>query len=165
MTELRTLTPQDWRLWRGLRLAALADAPHAFGSRLADWQGTGDREERWRDRLALSGTHLAAVRDGVPCGMASGVRGEHPGTTELISMWVARDARGHGVGDLLIRAVETWAAGTGAALLTLAVADGNEPAAALYRRNGFAFTADPLGRMPDGRPERLMAKRLPAAPV
>ncbi|MFD3456390.1 GNAT family N-acetyltransferase [Streptomyces sp. NPDC058691] len=164
MTELRMLTPGDWRLWRGLRLAALADAPYAFGSRLADWQGAGDREERWRDRLALPGSHLVALLDGVPSGMASGVPGEHPGTAELISMWVARDARGHGVGDLLIRAVETWAAGTGAAVLTLAVADGNEQAAALYRRNGFEDSGE-SGLMPDGRPERLMAKRLPTAPV
>jgi hypothetical protein len=53
MLELRTLESDDWRLWRELRLGALAEAPHAFGSTLAEWQGPGDREERWRSRLSI----------------------------------------------------------------------------------------------------------------
>lgn len=52
MLQLRVLAPEDWRLWRGLRLEALREAPYAFGSKLADWQGDGDTQERWRDRLA-----------------------------------------------------------------------------------------------------------------
>ncbi|HEX5569527.1 MAG TPA: GNAT family N-acetyltransferase, partial [Streptomyces sp.] len=55
MIEIRTVTSDDWALWRELRLAALTEAPHAFGSRLADWQGAGDREERWRARLDIPG--------------------------------------------------------------------------------------------------------------
>ena len=67
MIELQVLTPDDWRVWRQLRLAALAEAPHAFGSRLADWQGEGDREERWRARLGIPGSfNVVAVLDGEP---------------------------------------------------------------------------------------------------
>ena len=65
MIELRVLTPDDWRIWRRIRLAALAEAPYAFGSRLADWQGDGDREERWRARLGIPGSfNVVAVLDG-----------------------------------------------------------------------------------------------------
>ena len=105
MIELRVLTPDDWRAWRQLRLAALAEAPYAFSSRLADWQGDGDREERWRARLEIAGSYnVVAVLDGEPAGMASGVpAGE--GVAELISMWVSPAARGHGVGDHLVQAV------------------------------------------------------------
>jgi hypothetical protein len=72
---LRTLAPEDWPVWRGLRLAALAEAPYAFGSTLADWQGTGDREERWRARVQIPGSHnVVAVLDGQPVGL--GVRRE-----------------------------------------------------------------------------------------
>lgn len=164
MIELRVLTGDDWRIWRELRLAALAEAPYAFGSRLADWQGAGDREERWRGRLQTPGFfHVAAVVGGQPVGMAGGMPTAEDGVVELISMWVSPAARGSGVGDALVRAVEQWARSRSVRELRLAVAQGNESAAALYRRNGFQFTADPPALMPDGvRRERLMAKALPA---
>jgi GNAT superfamily N-acetyltransferase len=159
--ELRVLTPDDWADWRALRLVALADAPDAFGGKLADWQGDGDREERWRGRLSLPGSHnLLVLLDGRPVGMASGAPGEADGVAELLSMYVDRTARGRGVGDLLIREVERWARDVfGASVLELAVAEGNEAAAALYRRHGFQDTGH-AGDMPDGRPERVMTKRL-----
>jgi ribosomal protein S18 acetylase RimI-like enzyme len=161
VTELRVLTPDDWQVWRQLRLAALAEAPDAFGSRLADWQGEGDREERWRARLGIPGSfNVVAVLDGQPAGMASGVP-TGGGAAELISMWVSPAARGHGVGDQLVRAVERWARQVRSAVLRLAVAQGNENAAALYRRNGFHLTGELGDLMPDGvRREHIMAKKL-----
>jgi ribosomal protein S18 acetylase RimI-like enzyme len=167
VTELRLLGPDDWRLWRRLRQAALAQAPRAFGSRLADWQGEGDREERWRARLDLAGSHnLVAVLDGEPVGMASGLRGSD-GTVELISMWVAPSARGRGVADALVREVERWARASGARVLRLDVAEDNLDAQAVYARHGFAFTGELGDLMADGiRHEWVMAKVLsaPAAP-
>src|SRR5579875_1896761 len=116
MIELQELTPDDWRIWRALRLAALGEAPYAFGSTLADWSGDGDREDRWRGRLSIPGAvDLVAVLDGEAAAMASGVPGGRAGEAELISMWVAPAARGRGVGDELIRAVEGWARRAGAA--------------------------------------------------
>jgi ribosomal protein S18 acetylase RimI-like enzyme len=159
--ELRVLTSDDWPVWRELRLAALAEAPHAFGSRLADWQGDGDSSERWRARLAIPGSHnLVAVVDGRPAGMASGIPTDDHGVVELISMWVHPIARGRGIGDQLVRAVERRAKHVGADTLRLAVADGNDAAAALYRRNGFQCTGE-SDLMPDGvRREQIMAKTL-----
>jgi GNAT superfamily N-acetyltransferase len=162
MIELRVLTPDDWPIWRELRLAALAEAPAAFGSRLADWQGEADRAERWRARLELPGSYnLVAVLDGRPAGMASGVPTDDRSVAELISMWVHPDARGHGVGDRLMAAVEQWARQVGAQVLRLAVVEDNEAATALYRRNGFVDTEGPGDLMPDGiRREKVMAKPL-----
>jgi ribosomal protein S18 acetylase RimI-like enzyme len=148
-TQIQVLAPDDWRLWRRLRLAALADAPHAFGSVLADWQGDGDREERWRARLELAGScNLVALLNAIPVGMASGIPADEDAhqpagaTAELISMWVAPEARGQGVADKLIDHVEAWARQERAIRLQLAVTDGNERAAALYRRHGFAETGE-----------------------
>ncbi|XVV15504.1 N-acetyltransferase family protein [Actinoplanes sp. CA-131856] len=162
MIEVRVLTDDDWALWRELRLCALTEAPYAFGSRLADWQGDGDREERWRARLAVPGSYnLVASVDGKAAGMASGVLTDQAGTVELISMYVAPHGRGRGLGDLLIQRVEQWARHAGAAELRLAVADGNNNAWALYERNGFRETDEQGDLMPDGvRREHVMAKRL-----
>ncbi len=161
MIELRVLTPDDWQRWRELRLAALAEAPHAFGSTLASWQGEGDREERWRARLSIPGScNLIALLGGQPAGMVSGVPAGD-GAAELISMWVSPDARGRGVGDALVAAVAQWARQLPAEVLRLAVADGNEPAAALYRRHGFAPTGELGDLMPDGvRREHILARDL-----
>ncbi|MER5642141.1 GNAT family N-acetyltransferase [Kitasatospora sp. NPDC002227] len=165
MLELRTLTSDDWPLWREVRLAALGEAPYAFGSTLAQWQGAGDREERWRARLSIPGAHdLLALLDGVAVGMASGVPGEGAADAELISMWVAPAARGRGVGDHLIRAVERWAVERGATVLRLSVMPDNRMATALYGRHGFTDTGEPGELLADGSGrERVMAKRLAAA--
>ncbi|MFF4974571.1 GNAT family N-acetyltransferase [Streptomyces sp. NPDC001083] len=166
MLELRTVESDDWPLWRELRLAALAEAPHAFGSTLADWQGPGDREERWRGRLSIPGARdLVALLDGLPVGMASGVPDEDGQSVELISLWVGPLARGRGVGDRLVQAVERWAAERGARTLRLSVMPDNHTAVALYERHGYTDTGEPGDLLPDGTGrERVMAKSLVTVP-
>lgn len=162
MLELRTLTPDVWALWRGLRLAALAEAPEAFGATLAEWSGPGDTEERWRARLTIPGARdLVALLDGRSVGMATGVQGDVEGSVGLISMWVSPEARGRGVGDRLMQAVEQWGLEQGATTLRLAVMPDNEQASALYERHGYADTGELGEPGPDGGPrERILAKRL-----
>lgn len=159
MIELRTLSPDDWQIWREQRLAALAEAPTAFGARLADWQDAG--EKRWRERLAIPGSvNFVAFLDGKPAGMASGVPGDD-GVPELISMWVSPAARGKGVGNRLVESVGQWARQQGATALQLAVVADNEKAAALYRRNGFADAGELADPLPDVvRREKIMVKVL-----
>ncbi|MGW6059282.1 N-acetyltransferase family protein [Streptomyces sp. NPDC055189] len=161
MIELRTLEADDWLLWRELRLAALAEEPSAFGSTLAQWQGSGDQEERWRARLSIPGARdLVALLDGRPVGMVSGVPGEGD-CVELISMWVDAAARGRGVGDCLVQGVERWGAERGAGTLRLCVMPDNLNATALYERHGFADTGELGDLLSDGvRRERVMAKSL-----
>ncbi|MFE3323343.1 GNAT family N-acetyltransferase [Streptomyces sp. NPDC059176] len=164
MLELRIVASNDWSLWRELRLAALAEAPHAFGSTLAEWQGPGDREERWRARLAIpDARNLVAFLDDLPVGMVSGVPGEDAADVELISLWVRPGARGRGVGDYLIRAVERWGADRGARTLRLSVMTDNSTAVAFYERHGFTFTdrGEPGDHLSDGgHRERILVKSL-----
>src|SRR6516164_7319251 len=47
---VRAFRPDEWRVYRELRLRALADSPDAFGSTLAAEQGGSD--EDWAARLA-----------------------------------------------------------------------------------------------------------------
>lgn len=156
---LRVLTKDDWPLWRALRLAALSDAPHAFQTRLSDWNS--GEEERWRARLEIPGAyHVVAVLNGQAVGMASGIPADD-GARELKSVWVSSEARGRGIGNRLLTAVETWARESGAVSLKLAVLPDNEPAIALYQRNGFVATGDPGDLLSDGTTrEHIMAKAL-----
>src|SRR3954453_6244730 len=87
--EVRELTPDDWRLWRARRRAALAEAPAAFGSTLAEWSGPADTEERWRARLSGVPLNLVLTKDGEPAGMVSATAPSAHRTVELISLWVA----------------------------------------------------------------------------
>lgn len=164
MVRLRELTPNDWPLWREARLAALTEAPYAFKSRVGDWDRGG--EARWRARLETPGTYnvIATVdgpMDGRTVGMASGVP-QDDDVCELRSVWVGPEARGLGVGDRLITAVEAWARRSGATTLKLAVIPGNDPAVALYLRNGFLRTEERGEMLPDGVTwEHVMTKPLP----
>ncbi|OPG12512.1 GNAT family N-acetyltransferase [Microbispora sp. GKU 823] len=163
MIELRVLNEDDWPIWREVRLAALAEAPDAFGSTLSEWQGEGDREERWRGRLAIPGSHnVIAVIDDRPVGMVSGVPAETADEVELISLWVSPMVRGAGVGGRLIREVERWAVMDRAArTLRLSVMPDNGRAIALYERYGFEDTGEPGDLLRDGVDRKqVLAKAL-----
>ncbi|MFF2523775.1 GNAT family N-acetyltransferase [Streptomyces liangshanensis] len=152
MLELRAVDSDDWAVRRELRRAAPAEASYAFGSTLAQWQGAGDREERWRARLGIPGAHdVVAVVDGRPAGMASGVPvTDAEDRVELISMWVSPEARGRGVGDSLVGEVVRWAVARGAKSLRLSVMPDNGRAVALYARNGFTDAGVPVAAQRDG---------------
>jgi ribosomal protein S18 acetylase RimI-like enzyme len=171
-TEIRRIAGDDWRLWRQLRLEALSEAPYAFSSSLADWQGNGDREQRWRDRLDDVEYNLVAYLDGVPAGMVSGVCSPE-GQPELISMWVAPFARGRGVGDALVEAVIRHAAADNSgdpsgssgnrsrnpSEVVLSVMAGNDHAIAMYMRHGFVDAGeDTREAAPGERNERRMMR-------
>jgi ribosomal protein S18 acetylase RimI-like enzyme len=160
MISIQRLGIEDWRLWRNLRLEALREAPYAFGSSLAEWQGAGDVESRWKDRLANVPLNIVASLDGTPAGMVGAAGADDRSTIELISMWVAPFARGRGVGDALVDAVLRWSCERNASRVVLAVREENPHALVLYARNGFAdagVIADPIESAPR---ERLMIRRL-----
>lgn len=159
MLTLRVLSPEDWPVWRDVRLAALADAPDAFKSRLEDWHRGGAK--RWRARLESPGSHnVIAFLDGEPVGLASGVPGDGD-AAELHSVWVSPLARGRGVANQLIAAVESWATRSSVSTLRLSVIPGNEPAIALYRRHGYQVTGELGDVLSDGvTSEHVMAKTL-----
>ena len=140
-----------------MRLAALSDAPHAFGSKFE--REVAAAEDVWRDRLRSRAQFLAEL-DGAVAGTAGGFR-EGDGTAELISMWVAPHARGKGAGEALVKAVVDWARAEGFPTIRLWVAHGNDRAEALYLRCGFARTgAEKAMSQDSNRMEFQMARKL-----
>ncbi len=133
--RIHQLTPEDWARFRSIRLLALAEAPHAFGSTLAEAQSRTD--QLWREILAAR-TQFVASADGQELGTV-GIAPES-GAAHVVSMWVAPEARGTGVADLLVRAVIEWATANRLPAIGLEVSEGNAPAERLYHRHGFRRT-------------------------
>jgi len=126
--ETWELTPDDWPVWRKLRQSALAEAPEAFGSTLVEWTGERDTEQWWLARLGDVAVNLVLALDGEPAGIVSITAPDAGGTVELISMWVAPEARGRGVGGEAVRQTITRAAQRFPnCAMTLSVENGQSP--------------------------------------
>ncbi len=145
---IRRVSEDEWELIRAVRLAALKDSPDAFWA-IYDEEAAFD-EARWRDFMGSA--WFVAEADGTPIGIAAGIDRfvADPNDRMLISMWVAPDARGAGVGRALVDAVLKWARADGAAGLRLWVLSGNSSAEKLYLSCGFVPTGltEPLPRDP-----------------
>jgi RimJ/RimL family protein N-acetyltransferase len=145
--RIARLVPDDWAAFRDVRLAALAEAPYAFGSTLAYEQGHD--EAAWRSRLDSRAQFAVRDGDGAVIGTA-GALGAPP-VIRLISMWIAPAARGGGLGEALVRHVIAYVRELGARELQLAVALANPGAERLYERCGFRRIGTPFP-IRDGEP-------------
>ncbi|HET9141592.1 GNAT family N-acetyltransferase [Actinophytocola sp.] len=137
---VRRLGPDDWRVWREVRLASLADAPYAYGSTLAREREFD--EATWRARLAPDNGMTAVAVSGPDTVGAIGAYTPGTGQVQLIAAWVAPTLRGQGVGDALVAEVLAWAREHGHDRVELRVADGNDAARKLFLRNGFSPTGE-----------------------
>lgn len=148
--EIRAVSSGDWQLMRDVRLAALAEAPDAFGSTYA--REAGFSEQQWQARISDRAVTYLAYLPGqaTPAGLA-GVYLDEDATAQLVSMWVAPAARGKQVGRALVEAAAAWARARGHRTLFLWVTEANAPARRLYEGCGFTPTGEsqPLPSNPD----------------
>jgi len=145
--NIRRIRADEWQRLRELRLRALADAPMAFGSTIAQEEAYSDSV--WRERAAggadgVDRVTFIAERDEQWVGLATCLL---PGTAEtaaavptLVGMFVDGSVRRQGVGVALVEEIAQWAGSRRATRLALWVTEGNERALALYRRCGFRRT-------------------------
>lgn len=150
--------PDDWQVFRDVRLASLRDSPRAFSATLDG--ALGRDEASWREGLSGRTQFVAMFADDV-VGTAGGIAGPTGEFGELVSMWVAPPWRGKGVGSRLIEEVAGWAASVGFRELRLWVVEGNQLAEGSYSKAGFARTGHQQPVRP-GEPgmEFEMARRL-----
>jgi ribosomal protein S18 acetylase RimI-like enzyme len=143
LIAIEPITPLNTFLFKAVRLRALQDAPHAFGSTYAqevqlvdsDWI---KRVERWNGE---SGAGFLAMDEDTACGIAGSFLDQHDAArAHLISMWTAPTHRQRGIGRLLVSGVLNWARGRNARVLLLMVTSNNEPAIRFYQRLGFTRT-------------------------
>ncbi|MYM27642.1 GNAT family N-acetyltransferase [Duganella sp. CY15W] len=135
---VRYTREEDWQELKRIRLAALLDAPTAFGVTHASAAAYTDTA--WQDRAAGRGParYLLAFQDGVAVGIVGHVP-VNAQTLGLIAMWVAPEVRGTGIAKSLVQAVQSHAALHNYARVTLDVSPENSRAAAFYLKQGFTF--------------------------
>ncbi|MCG2624874.1 GNAT family N-acetyltransferase [Arthrobacter sp. I2-34] len=136
------MTPQDWQVWRDLRLLMLADYPIAFTESLA--QAGQNTDAQWRESASRStGKNSVSVLASDPAedGQAVGTMScyvEEDGTAWLAAVWVAPAYRGSGLAARLLAEILGWVREeSGAKILKLGVHEDNLRALAFYRRHGF----------------------------
>jgi GNAT superfamily N-acetyltransferase len=142
-----------------IRLRALRDAPAAFGSTYE--RETAFEETIWAARLAPGGNPAFVYQEddggADPVGLVVAIPDpEDPEAVLLLSMWVAPEARGRGIGVELVGTVVRWAEHRGAHRVRLHVTAGNEAAAGLYTKHGFELSGSTFIRERDGMKELEM---------
>ncbi len=143
---VRRVRADEGAALKAIRLAALADAPSAFGSSYAAEVDLSEDDWATRAARAAAGTssvtYLAVVEQSV-VGIVGAYRPDPSGSlVELISMWVSPPQRRAGVAGKLVDAVLSWAGGTGASSVELWVTRGNDAAQRLYEVAGFRETGE-----------------------
>jgi dihydropteroate synthase len=160
---IRPADREDWRLWRELRLRALADTPDDFGELLASAQQRTD--DAWLASMAREPLRelWIAERDGIPVGMAVlKIRDDDTSRANLYAMWVAPEGRRCGAGRALVDAALRWARSRAALEVEVRVSEGNVPASVLYAATGFVDTGrrEPI-RPGSERQSRVLRVDLP----
>lgn len=148
---VRRLTETDWRLFRTIRLGALADS---LGSDDEPYlQESAFTAVQWRRRLR-DHAQFAAFLGERAVGLVA-AQPENHDTVYLYSLWLAPDARGRGLARLLVDAVVRWARSRSARTVRLRVNAGNVTALAIYESMGFepadrnsSETPGPHGELP-----------------
>jgi ribosomal protein S18 acetylase RimI-like enzyme len=163
-TRIRRFAPDEWRLYRDLRLRALAESPDAFGSTLERERERADAD--WAERLdagarSAAEAPLVAERGGEAVGLAwARLEDGAPGVAHLYQVWVAPEHRGHGAARGLLAEAVAWARAAGAHTLALDVTCGDTPAMRLYTRAGCQPAGEPQPLRP-GSALRVQPLRLP----
>ena len=142
--HVRRLRADEWEALRELRLRALAADPSAFGSTME--RELAFPQATWQERAASAERPTwVAERDSALVGLVSALpQDDSRDEVELVSMWVAPEARGSGAAHGLIDALVQWARERGAERVTLWVNAANPRAEHVYAREGFARVGEPV---------------------
>lgn len=143
LISVATITPDNVRLFKTVRLEALRESPLAFGSTYAREVAFTDAEwlarlERWDGEKGIG---FLAMDGEVGCGIAGALVEDGDGSrATLVSMWTAPAYRKSGVGKLLVSAVLEWAETRGVETVDLLVTGINHGAIRFYEQLGFVKT-------------------------
>lgn len=163
--EVRSLSENEWQVYREVRLAALADAPDAFVASLEAEEACG--EDFWRERMHRA-HRIVAERDAKLVGLVGlGLHDEDPEAGEVFGLWTAPTVRGQHVARDLVSTAARRATEDGCRLLYFWAVSDNASAIGFASSFGFRPTSQrrPV-RVADGASEDTdeVALVLPLAP-
>ncbi len=153
--EIVRLTPDEWPLYKQIRLEALKEEPQAFGSRYED--NLLRPNSFWRSRLeeAQVGEKswlLFARVDGRIAGIIGAYCEEENDVVDIISVYVAKSARGQGVGAALMEAILAEVAKKSLFRKARLMVNADQAAAlGMYRRFGFQVVGEETNVLGDGK--------------
>lgn len=138
MIDIRYTTENDWRELKQVRLAALLDAPTAFGVTHASAAAYTD--QAWRDRAAGRGParYVLAFDGDAAVGIVAHIVTANE-ELDLIAMWVGASQRGTPTAARLVDLVKAHAIANSHSRVLLDVSPDNARAVAFYKKQGFAF--------------------------
>jgi RimJ/RimL family protein N-acetyltransferase len=160
---LKLLNPDDFEIFKRIRLEALRAAPEALASSASDWERLPDEE--WRRRLTANPV-VVSIRGEEPVGIMGLMRqqGSKMAHRATIIMVYLRDSeRGGGQAVAMLDLLLDHARASGIRQVELAVSAENPAAIRFYQREGFhEIGCIPAGFLHEGREidEIVMARRL-----
>ena len=152
--QVVTLAPEEWHLYKQIRLEMLLIDPQAFGSSYADVLQRPD--SHWQNRLieARAGEKswlLFAKEEEHLTGMIGAYRAEESQVVDIISVFVRKEKRKLGVGSALMTAILAEVSKSGAFRKAVLGVNADQTAAvALYQRFGFKIIGEKTGVQGDG---------------
>ena len=135
------MLPHEWYRHKEVRLQALLDSPHAFGSsyEVEAKRSNSEWQQVIETALASGKNHVyLAVSGGAVCGLVwCKLSAVEAGLAEIFQMWVNPEHRGMGVGEKLLQAAIECARNHSMERISLEVTATNHAAAAFYQSQGF----------------------------
>ena len=141
LMNVRTTEEQDWELLKEIRLAALLDAPMAFGVSYQTASNYTDDQWKQRSSSETQPKFWLAFKDDKAIGMI-GAGVDQTERYNLIAMWVGSGARGLGFADHLVNAVKSDSIKRGFKQVFLDVSPDNSRASRFYMKHGFVFIGE-----------------------
>lgn len=138
MHSIQLLNPEQWNIFKEIRLEDLRQSPNSFGSTFE--VECFFTQNDWVNKLKnTKDLHLVALSDNFkPIGLI--ILRPYQEQVGIFAMYVNPTFRGRGIASDLIHAVIKYAIKKNFSEIILDVYDHNASAIELYKRKGFIFT-------------------------
>jgi ribosomal protein S18 acetylase RimI-like enzyme len=152
---IRRTNATDGALLRDLRIAALTEAPYAFGAKLSDVMAEPlDAFQTTASRHASSdiSTSFIAFAGDIAIGTVGAfVEQQAPYRAFICALWLHPEKRGSSIASELVGTACSWLRQRSGPEVFAWIADANARTLTFYRRLGFSATSDrqPLPSNPD----------------